>query len=435
MPLISLAMIVKNEEATLAHCLKSVKPLVDEIVIVDTGSTDGTIEIAKGFNAKIHHFEWCDDFSAARNESIKHCTGDWLLVLDADEAIDPLDYKKICDACLNPSADAYSFIHRHYKSDPILATHDSETVPNVSAYSEGKDIPYYSDKETLRLVKVYDGLMFTGRIHEQISPSLISRGKSFVALDAVIHHYGKLFAERLEYKTQYYLTLARQEVEKNPSSAWAQFNLLQQALVAGHWEVALGAAQACIDNGTNMEPYTLYGKGMALQELGRHNEAIESFDELLTQAPHHALGMAQKGASLVAMGDINAGRQLVVRALELLPGYAPVHIYLANLDYRLNNLNSARNTALKALRIAPTVPSLYSLLLNIEVASNNQSEAAKYALQGIRNCPRDGNLAWYRVASAYLLKEGQLEDGKSVLDQGLIAFPDDPDLIKLRKMI
>jgi len=79
--MISLAMIVKNEEATLAHCLESVKPLVDEMVIVDTGSTDKTIEIAGSFGAKIYHFDWCDDFSAARNESLKHCTGDWVLIL------------------------------------------------------------------------------------------------------------------------------------------------------------------------------------------------------------------------------------------------------------------------------------------------------------------------------------------------------------------
>ena len=80
-------MIVKNEEAFLEKCLLSVQGLVDEIVIVDTGSTDKTKEIALKFTSKVYDFEWCDNFAAARNESLKYATGDWILVLDADEVI------------------------------------------------------------------------------------------------------------------------------------------------------------------------------------------------------------------------------------------------------------------------------------------------------------------------------------------------------------
>ena len=76
-------MITKNEEFFLEQCLNSVKDLVDEIIIVDTGSNDKTKDIARKFTDNIFDFEWCDDFSAARNESLKHATGDWILVLDA----------------------------------------------------------------------------------------------------------------------------------------------------------------------------------------------------------------------------------------------------------------------------------------------------------------------------------------------------------------
>jgi glycosyltransferase involved in cell wall biosynthesis len=84
---ISLCMIVKNEEATLSKCLGSVKNVVDEMVVLDTGSTDNTTQIAEKFGAKVHHFEWCNNFSAARNEALKYVTGDWILVLDADETL------------------------------------------------------------------------------------------------------------------------------------------------------------------------------------------------------------------------------------------------------------------------------------------------------------------------------------------------------------
>lgn len=80
-------MIVKNEAAHLAQCLSKVQPYVDEIVVVDTGSTDDTVAIAQQYGARLSYFEWCDDFAAARNFSIAQATGDWVLTLDADEEL------------------------------------------------------------------------------------------------------------------------------------------------------------------------------------------------------------------------------------------------------------------------------------------------------------------------------------------------------------
>ncbi|MBW4620796.1 MAG: tetratricopeptide repeat protein [Cyanosarcina radialis HA8281-LM2] len=86
---LSLCSIVKNEEAALPQCLGSVKDIVDETIVLDTGSSDRTVEIAKEFGAKVYHFEWNNDFSAARNESLKYAQGEWILVLDADEVLVP----------------------------------------------------------------------------------------------------------------------------------------------------------------------------------------------------------------------------------------------------------------------------------------------------------------------------------------------------------
>lgn len=86
---LSLCMIVKNEAATLPKCLNSVKGVVDEIIILDTGSSDRTPHIAQEFGAKVYHFQWCNDFSAARNAALQYVTSDWILVLDADETLTP----------------------------------------------------------------------------------------------------------------------------------------------------------------------------------------------------------------------------------------------------------------------------------------------------------------------------------------------------------
>lgn len=88
-PKISLCMIVKDEAAVLPRCLKSVQDVADETIVVDTGSTDRTVEVAQQFGATVYHHPWTDDFAEARNESLRHAQGDWILVLDADEALIP----------------------------------------------------------------------------------------------------------------------------------------------------------------------------------------------------------------------------------------------------------------------------------------------------------------------------------------------------------
>jgi hypothetical protein len=88
-PRVSVCLITKNEEQFIGHCLKSVREIAHQIVVLDTGSTDRTIEIAKEYTAEVHSSVWRDDFSAARNAALEHCTGDWILILDADEELTP----------------------------------------------------------------------------------------------------------------------------------------------------------------------------------------------------------------------------------------------------------------------------------------------------------------------------------------------------------
>ena len=434
-------MIVKNEEATLAHCLESVKTIVDEMIIVDTGSTDKTIDIARGFGAQVHPFKWCDDFAAARNESLKHCKGDWVLILDGDDAVDPLDYGTIKNACLHPFADAYELIYRNYMYTSAVRTHDIGAVPNKPdnpgkpAYGEGRNLPFYADSTALRLARMFNGLAFSDRIHETLGKSLVSHGKTIKTLDAVIHHYGKLFNDRLAYNAQYYLTLARREADENPTDIMAQFNLLQQALVAGKWDLALEAARANLKLGSFKSAFVLYGAGVALQQLERHIEAIRYFDMLLDQNPDHVLAVLAKGVSSETVGDINAGRELIMKAMEMRPDYMPVHCSLAMLELRLNNFDVARRTILDALKIAPDEPDLYDLLVKIETFRGDQQQAARDAMLGLQNCPNGTKGLWYRLVAVHLLQTGERETAKSMLESGLKAFPDDPSLARIKNLI
>jgi tetratricopeptide (TPR) repeat protein len=86
---VALAVIARNEEEFIAGCLDSARAFVDEIIVLDTGSTDRTVEIARAHGARVEHFEWCNDFAAARNAAVDHVTADWVLMLDADERLAP----------------------------------------------------------------------------------------------------------------------------------------------------------------------------------------------------------------------------------------------------------------------------------------------------------------------------------------------------------
>jgi tetratricopeptide (TPR) repeat protein len=435
--MISLSMIVKDEEATLGHCLGSVRLLVDEMVVVDTGSADGTAAIAEGFGARVHRFRWSDDFSAARNEALRRVRGDWVLVLDADEAIDELDHDKIRAACREPYADAYSLTTRNYTATAVETTLDVGAVPNApgSGYSEGAGLPFYTDNTGLRLARVFDGLAFEGSIHETMGKSLVARGKTIEPLPAVIHHYGKLLAGREKQKAGYYLELARRDAAKNPKDKWALFNLLQQALVARDWGLALQAAEASLKLGQAVETLVLYGAGVACQQLGRHADALKHFHLLTSHAPGHALAVLGKGVSLDALGDPAGGRELMERAIRLQPGYVPAHCALADLEARQGNHGAARRIAAGALRMAPREPALHDALLKIELSRGDAARAAEDALRAIEACPGGGQGRWHRLAAVHRAQAGQRAAALSILEAGLKEFPGDPDLERLKKLV
>ena len=92
---ISLCMIVKDEEEMLPRCLESVRGAVDEIIVVDTGSSDRSVDIAREYGASVVEFAWCEDFAAARNAGLERASGDWILFLDADEALEATARKQI----------------------------------------------------------------------------------------------------------------------------------------------------------------------------------------------------------------------------------------------------------------------------------------------------------------------------------------------------
>ena len=164
---VALCMIVKDEEVFLDDCLKSVSPLVDEIVIVDTGSRDRTIEIAKEYGAEVYNFKWCDDYSKARNFSIKQAKCDWILVMDADEVISEQDLSKIKELLKDDEVDGYRFILRNYENDRTLAN----IVLNSHDYEEGEGYLGFIPASLIRVFRRDRAVFFSGAVHETMDLS------------------------------------------------------------------------------------------------------------------------------------------------------------------------------------------------------------------------------------------------------------------------
>lgn len=101
---VSVCMIAKNEDNHIEECLKRLRPCKFEVVVVDTGSVDRTIEIAQKYTDKVFHFAWCEDFSAARNFSIQQASNDWVLVIDCDEYLENVNLAELEEALEEMSA-------------------------------------------------------------------------------------------------------------------------------------------------------------------------------------------------------------------------------------------------------------------------------------------------------------------------------------------
>ena len=423
MPTLSLAMIVKNEEAVLGHCLASVRDLVDEIVVVDTGSGDGTAALAEACGARLGRFAWCDDFAAARNESLRLCTGDWVLVLDADEAVDPVDHAGIRAALDLGGPAGFTLVSRNYTRDGAARLFDQPVVANHAGYAEGAGYPFYADQPLLRLVRRFPDLRFEGRIHELMNPYFARKKLPIGDLGAVIHHFGKVDAVRESAKSAYYLDLAERDAAERPRDADRQFNLLVQAYAAGQWEKAVRAGQALVRGGTRVPHAALTTLALACQQLGRHQEALAPLLAVLRDRPEHPLALCRLPLSLAALGRADEGRPCLARAMAAHPADPVPHVVLAELEERAGRVPEAREALRAAMARDPMDPRLRQGLIELDLRHGLAAQAAADALEALRALPGQGDGQWHALAAGFLLRSGHARPGKAVLDLGLESFP------------
>lgn len=292
-PSITACLIVKDEARDLPRCLASLLGLVDEVVVVDTGSTDATVAIAEAAGAKVARFTWVDDFSAARNAALAKATSAWVLAIDADEELvvaDPARWR----AALAARGVAYEL-------------RLVNVGPAGTAESEKAD--------ALRVYPRVPGVAYVGRIHEDVEPSLLAARLRVVPLDAAwIRHHGYQPAA-MAAKAARNRRLAEIAAGDRPDDPLPWLYAAQATWLAGDGAGALDAvtrARAALARGGALAPRMRVG--LALVEawsrlgVGDAAGAEAALEAGLAEDPDHPELRYERGRRRVEHGDA-AGAQ------------------------------------------------------------------------------------------------------------------------------
>jgi tetratricopeptide (TPR) repeat protein len=304
---LSLCMIVKDEEEMLPRCLASAKPAVDEIIIVDTGSTDRTVEIAHEFGATVLHHEWTGDFSAARNVSLEAATGDWIIYFDADEVLVEEDQPRLRALTGRVWREAFAFVETNYTGDV-----EDGTAMTHNALRMWRNRPEYR---------------FKGRLHEQMAyalPGYLTERIEYTQIR--MEHYGYLGVVRdAKDKSRRNLDLLLQQVAEGHESGFQSFNLGSEYLALGELETAVEHFEKSwrmleTDPGRTVYPFvpTLANRFVTtLRELQRHEAADAKADEGLELFPGFTDLVFQKAWIARSRGDDEAARTLFEQCLAM----------------------------------------------------------------------------------------------------------------------
>jgi tetratricopeptide (TPR) repeat protein len=362
-PHLSLCMIVKNEAVALPACLRSAAPYVDEIVVVDTGSTDDTVAIAESFQAHVYPFSWNDDFAAARNHALHYATGEWVLVLDADEVLVGEMMPTLLAAMQRPEVLAINLL-RH------------EVGAQQSPYSL-----------ISRLFRRRADIRFARPYHELIDDSVLAilrREPEWRVVDvprvAIAHTGYQAAAIAHRQKGDRAQRIMERYLAQHPEDAYICNKLGALYLDGGD----RARAQVLLEQGlagTGLEPPVLYELHYHLGSLyGEQEEFAQAAEHFQAALAQPILPTVKLGAYLhwgnvaLAQGEAIAAADLYTTALEIDPTLAVGHYNLGMALKTIGNLDGAIAHYHQAIALKPDYAEAYQ---NLGVALLKRGQIAE----------------------------------------------------------
>jgi tetratricopeptide (TPR) repeat protein len=296
---VSVCLIARNEEAVLPRCLASVADLGHELIVVDTGSTDRTREVARQLGARVFDFPWCDDFAAARNQCLRHATGDWIFWLDADEYFTDDNCQRLATLFAPLPDDNCAYL---MQSRSLAAPGQPDTFVHQ-----------------VRLFRRRPDIRWEYRVHEQVLPSILRAGGRVRSTDIVIEHAGYLDAAARGRKAQRNLRLLLLEDADRPGQPFTLLYLGWTYLELEQPLQALPFLQRSLQHAHPAEPfirklYTLIG--LVHHWLGQRSAALAVCQAGLVRFPDDAELLLLEGMLLAEHGDLIGAEARFVRLLS-----------------------------------------------------------------------------------------------------------------------
>ncbi len=381
--LLSMCMIARDNSRTLGPALESIRPHVDEMVVADTGSKDDTPEIARRLGARVVYFPWCDDFSAARNESFRHARGRWIFWMDSDDVISEDNGRQLRELALRTPADS-----------PVMGYVVSVHCPSNNA----SDPEGFTRVTHIKLVRNLPHLRFDHRIHEQILPAIDKAGGQVVHTNLFVTHSGyDTSPEGQKRKIERDLRLLHLELSERPQ-----------------------------------HPFTLFNLGMTYTDIGRYPEAITYLERCLAYS-HERSSHVRKTHSLLSfchgsVGNEDRAWETCERGLGIFPLDAELRFRKGVLLHNRKRLDEAA-AAFRDLLEHPEADHYTSVNVGVTSHLARHNLALVYADKGdfgraeeeLRRVTREQprfRPGWMALGEL-LLRQGKLVEAGSLADQML----------------
>lgn len=328
---VSLCMIVRDNERTIRPCLESIRPWVDEMIVVDTGSTDQTPEICRSLGAKVFEFPWCDDFSAARNQSVSHARGEWIFWMDSDDTISAECGRKLRDLADSPHAEQIMgyVMQVHCPSPGNDGANDMTVVDHVKLFRNRPD------------------LRFEHRIHEQILPAIRRAGGEVEFTDIhVVHSGSDHSSEGRARKLERDFRLLELDARERPDHPFVLFNLGMTYNDAGRHTEAVDVLQRCLAVSTPGESHLRKAYALLVASLGQMRDRSNAFArcfEALRMFPDDPELLFRRGLLHHDAGQLEEAATVYTRLLNL--GDSGIRVFSSR-DPEILGLKARHNLAL-----------------------------------------------------------------------------------------
>jgi tetratricopeptide (TPR) repeat protein len=428
LPTVGLSMIVKNGGKDLRPCLESVRSLVSQIVIADTGSTDDTLAIAAEFGAEVVPCAWNDHFADARNAALAPMTTDWVLVLDADEELAP-DAPPSLLRLIEQAPEEMGGCQvpiRNYNPEPYTLTLGNMSRRNTDTHERAKPALSHTEHRMTRLFRRRPEIRFVNRVHEQVDARILEAGMKLAVADFRILHFGNLRPSAG--KRTYYRKLGRQKISDNPNDEMAWFEAGGEEFTAKNYARAL----RYLEKSWKLKPAT--GTAYLIAQIhrleGRFTEALAALERISAEGAAGISRFSLEGEVLEGMGKPSDAENAYQEALRLcvqsggedeLSVQTLIESRLGMVEVLLGRAQDGIPRLEAAIAKLPSVVDLHDRLVKAWLVCRRDDKAAEAQERLIGYWADETSIA---RAAVLRLKSGNPARANAILRKGLELLPD-----------